>query len=61
MDLVLAIVLTAIALISTAGLGVLAIIEVPVALGLAGTVLLERRHRKRRRATSQASIRVKLR
>jgi hypothetical protein len=47
---VLATLLTLFALTVTAGLGVLALIEVPVAVGLCGTILVERRIRKRRRA-----------
>ena len=47
-DAVLAVVLVVLALILTPGLGVLAVIEIPVALALAGTVVGERRIRKRR-------------
>jgi hypothetical protein len=47
-DAALAIVLMVLALILTPGLGVLAIIEIPVALALVGTVVGERRIRKRR-------------
>lgn len=47
----LATMLAVIALNLTAGLGVLAIIDVPVAVGLGGTVLVERRIRKQRRET----------
>jgi hypothetical protein len=50
-DAAIALALTLLAVVLTAGLGVLALIEVPVALALVGTVLMERRTRKRRRAT----------
>ncbi len=46
----LATLLTLFALTVTAGLGVLALIAVPVAVGLGGTILVERRIRRRRRA-----------
>lgn len=49
-DSVAAIVLMSLALILTPGLGMLAIVEVPVALLLIATVLAERRVRKRRAA-----------
>jgi hypothetical protein len=57
-DAALAIVLMVLALILTPGLGVLAIIEIPVALALIGTVLAERRIRKRERATSRTTTRA---
>lgn len=53
-DCVLAIVVLVFALIVTPGLGVLALIEVPVALGLIGTVLVERRIRKKRQASRRS-------
>jgi hypothetical protein len=60
-DAVVAIVLMVLALILTPGLGVLAIIEIPVALALIGTVIAERRIRKRqttvRRTTNGAKRR----
>ena len=48
-DTFAAVVLMIFALIITPGLGVLALIEVPVALALIGSVYAERRFRKRRR------------
>jgi hypothetical protein len=52
-DSALAIVLMVLALILTPGLGVLAIIEIPVALALVGTVVGERRIRKRQPRTTR--------
>jgi hypothetical protein len=47
-DLAMAVVLAAIVIIATAGLGVVAIIDIGVAVGLVGTLLAEREFRKRR-------------
>ena len=47
-DSVAALVLMIVAVIITPGLGMLAILEVPVALALIGTVVAERRIRRRR-------------
>jgi Flp pilus assembly protein TadB len=47
-DVVIAIVLTIVALIWTAGLGVIAIVAVPVACAVIGSFLVERWLRKRR-------------
>jgi len=49
-DVVIAIVLMGLGLMLTPGLGVLAIVEVPLALALVGTMIAERRFRRRRRA-----------
>jgi cytochrome c-type biogenesis protein CcmH/NrfF len=49
----IAFVLMVVALIATPGLGVVAIIAVPVALVLIGTVIAERRLRRRRQATAR--------
>jgi hypothetical protein len=57
-DVVGAIVLMILALIVTPGLGVLALIEVPLALGLIATVLAERRWRKRRLAAGRTARRA---
>jgi hypothetical protein len=54
-DAALAIVLMVLALILTPGLGVLAIIEIPVALALIGTILGERRIRKRQPGVSRTA------
>jgi hypothetical protein len=54
-DAALAIVLMVLALILTPGLGVLAIIEILVALALIGTMLGERRIRKRRPGVSRTA------
>lgn len=56
-DTAIAIALTMFALIVTGGLGVLALIEVPVALGLVATVVLERRRRRLGSARSTAKLR----
>jgi hypothetical protein len=47
-DVALGLLLTIIALILTAGLGVIALIEIPVAGAVIGSFVLERRARKRR-------------
>jgi hypothetical protein len=47
-DMVIAFVLAISALIVASGLGVIAIASIPVVLALVGTVILERRARKRR-------------
>jgi hypothetical protein len=52
-DVAIAFVLMVVALIATPGLGVVAIIAVPVALVLIGTVIAERRLRRRRQATAR--------
>ncbi len=48
-DVALALLLTIVALVMTAGLGVIALIEIPVAGAVSGSFVLERRARKRRR------------
>lgn len=50
----------ALALILTPGLGVLAIVAIPVALVLVGTVVVERRIRRRRRGARGQVLAVKL-
>jgi Sec-independent protein secretion pathway component TatC len=57
-DSVAAIVLMIFALIITPGLGVLALIEVPVALALIGSIFAERRFRRRRREAGQSARRA---
>jgi hypothetical protein len=54
-DTALAILLLVLALILTPGLGVLAMIEIPVALALVGTVVGERRIRKRQPRVPRAT------
>lgn len=53
-DVAMAVVLTIVVMILTAGLGVVAIIEVPVAVAVLGSVLMEREIRKRRIAHRSA-------
>lgn len=52
-----AIVLMIFALVITPGLGVLALVEVPVALALIGSIFAERRFRNRRREVGRGARR----